>query len=53
MTYCTPKSPGDPWTLVVSPEPVNVAVAKWKPGVKHTGWLGEGSLQRAIYASAI
>src|SRR5271156_2389317 len=22
-------------------------------GAKHTGWLGEGSLQRAVYASAI
>jgi hypothetical protein len=53
MTYCAPKSPGDPWTLVGSPEPVNVAVAKWESGVKHTGWLGEGSLQRAVYASAI
>lgn len=53
MTHNTPKSPGDPWTLVESPMPVNVAVAKWEPDVKHTGWLGEGSLQRAVYASAI
>lgn len=35
-----------------SPLPVNVVVAKWEPGVKYTGWLGEGSLQRAVYASA-
>ena len=50
-TYLTPKSPGDPWTLVESPNPVNLAVANWEAGVKHTGWLGEGSLQRAIYVS--
>lgn len=51
MTNYTPKSPGDPWTLVVSPEPVYVVAAKWKSGVKNTGWLGEGSLQRAVYVS--
>jgi hypothetical protein len=51
MTYYTHKSPGDPWTLVESPHPVNVAVANWEPGAKHTGWLGEGSLQRGIYVS--
>ena len=27
-----------------SPLPVNVVVAKWEPGVKYTGWLGEGSV---------
>lgn len=53
MTYYTPKSPGDPWTLVQSPHPVNVTVANWKPGVRLTGWLGEGSLQRAIYVSML
>ena len=37
MTHYTPKSPGDPWTLVESPLPVNVVVAKWEPGVKNTG----------------
>ena len=51
ITYYTPKSPGDPWTLVQSPHPVNLVVANWEPGVKHTGWLGEGSLQRGVYVS--
>lgn len=49
ITYYTPKTPGDPWKMVKSPHPVNAAVARWKSGVKQTGWLGEGSLQRGVY----
>jgi len=52
LTYYTPKTPGDPWKMVKSPQPVNAAVAKWKSGAKQTGWLGEGSLQRGVYVGA-
>lgn len=32
ITYYTPKTPGDPWKMVKSPQPVNAAVARWKSG---------------------